>query len=57
MWCIVPHVHVRTCEVGVVSHVLTRVVDTCEIFVCAITCVRVRYGGVVHVCTHLHDAR
>ena len=32
MKCIVPHVRVRTREVGVVLNVLTRVRDTCDVY-------------------------
>ena len=43
---------VRTCESDVVFHVLTRVGDTCEVFVSAVARVCVRYSDVLHVCTY-----
>ena len=43
---------VRTCDSGVVFHAFTRVGDTCEVFVCAMARVCVRYGDVLHVCTY-----
>ena len=52
VWCIVPHVRFRTCELGVVFHVFTRVGDTSEVFVSAVARVCVRYSDVLHVCTY-----
>ena len=35
MHACISHVRFRTCEVGVVLHVFTRVGDTCDVLLCA----------------------
>ena len=52
MYCIVPHVQIRTCEAGMVFDVCTRVGDTCDVFVSAVGRVCVRYSDVLHVCMY-----